>query len=168
MFITTDASFIVAVPPPYLHGLEFLAAEESLDSRLLTFDERIGGILLAYENLESEDGVGIMQDEQPDVLFRFTAKVLLYCPKKGEKFNAIVSDITAGHVTLLLAGVFPIIVRSTNYPKGCVFSSDGTKKCLKNSKDNEQLICEGDEKLIKCIKVSHQGGNLTVEGAFYA
>lgn len=158
--------FTAAVPPAYLQGLEIFAAEEALDSKLLSYDERLGGIILAYDDLDFEDdGMGFAQDEQPDVLFRFKAKVLMYSPKKGERMKAVVSDITPGHVTLLLAGVFPVVVRSPEYPLHSVFNNHNGKSLI-NSKTKEPLIQDGGEYLIKCIRITHQSGTLQVEASF--
>jgi DNA-directed RNA polymerase subunit E'/Rpb7 len=165
MFLINDAVFTVPVPPAYLQGMEMLAAEEVLDSKLLTYDERFGGLLIGYQSLKFMDkGVGVMQDEQPDVLFRFKAKLLLYCPKKGEIFQATVSDIQAGHITLLMAGVFPVVLRAADYPHGSVLGDSQPKTLIDD--EGKIIVSEGDECRLKCIKIVNQYGRLSVEAAF--
>ena len=165
MFLLSDAEFTVPVPPAYLNGMEMLAAEEVLDSKLLTYDERLGGLLVAYEKLKfAERGMGVAQDEQPDVLFKFKVKMLLYCPKKGETFRATVSYIQDGHITLLMAGVFPIVVRAADFPKDASCSEYAPRTVVDS--DGNTLVSEGDECLLKCLRAIHKDGQLRVEAAF--
>jgi hypothetical protein len=108
--------------------------------------------------------MGVAQDEQPDVLFKFKVRMLLYCPKKGETFRATVSDIQAGHVTLLMAGVFPVVVRASDFPKD-VSCSEYPPKSLINTV-GDSIVSEGDECSLKCLRAIHKDGRLSVEAAF--
>jgi len=138
-----------------------------LDSKILNYDERLGGIMLAYEKLEFAENFGSFLDEQPDVLFKFMARVLIYCPKQGEKVKAVISEIQPGHATLLTSGVFPVVVLSGGYPRNAIVrTSDLGKACLANKKTGQIILTEGEECTVKCRTVSFVGGMLRVEASF--
>jgi hypothetical protein len=165
MFELCGITFTCAVPPAYLQGLEIMAAEEVLDSKILKFDEKFNGILIAYQDLQFRDsqGVGLIQDEQPDVLFEFRVNLLIYSPKKHENIKAVVSDIQPGHITLLTNGVFPIVVLSKDFPNDTKVPTG--KKKLINTINGDIVLNENDECIVKCLRILHQGGELHVEAS---
>ncbi|KAH9253632.1 hypothetical protein BASA81_008468 [Batrachochytrium salamandrivorans] len=154
MFSSAQVRFQIVIPAPYVNGREFAAAQEVMDSKLLCYDERLKGILLSYEALEGGE-VGVFQDEQPDVFFPFTTKVMLYSPKEGEVFKATVSEISPAAVYLLAAGVFPITVPASAFPKDSSYSKSQGVKSLVSVADSSKLVVEvGHEYELKCVKVS--------------
>jgi hypothetical protein len=170
MFISSTIQFVVAVPAGYVNGLAMAAAEEVLDTKLLKYDERLRGVLLAYQDLDFAQDFGSFQDEQPDVLFKFQAKIVLFAPKVGQKIKAVVSDIQAGHLTLLAAGVFTVVVPQSDFPKHCILEptaiKTGGKRSLMNSKSQTIEVTEGETYYVKCVRVSHESGNIHVEASF--
>lgn len=166
-FLECAIRFTVATPAPYVHQLEKQAAEEVLDAQLLRYNERLRGTLLAYKRLKpDQEGVGVFQDEQPDVLFRWTAKCLLYAPEIGQIVRADVNDVQAGHVTLLVAGLFSVVVPGANLPKKARFMPAGFKDDGKRfvDKKGNTVIMVGKEMDVKVVAVSKDGRG--VEGTF--
>lgn len=168
MFSSAQVKFQIAIPASYVNGMEHAAAQEVMDAKLLCYDERLKGILLAYEPLQGGNE-GVFQDEQPDVFFSFSTKVTLYSPKEGEMFKATVSEISQGAVYLLAAGVFPITVPANAFPKDSVYSkAQGVKALVHVNDSSKHLVEVGHEYKLKCVKVSTTANvqTINVEASF--
>jgi hypothetical protein len=168
MFISCDIRFTCAIPAPYVNGLELAAAQELLDAKLLCYDEHLKGILLSYCNLVG-GGEGRFQDEQSDVLYTFSTTVTLYSPQVESLFQATVSEISAGSVLLLAAGVFPISVPVAGFPLNSIYSKTSKVRTLVDAANPKRIMVEiGGVYLVKCVNViaSPNSDIMTVEATF--
>lgn len=170
MFREVKVELTLPVPAPYTGGMELLAAEEYLDSKLLKYDANLQGALVCYSDLRFGSDFGTFQDEQPDVLFTFACKLLLFAPKQDDLLTVRVTTIEEGHIIAQTAGVFNVLIPSSKYPEHAVqdkgsFAS-GTKRKLVDKRTGHVLVEEDVEYCIRCTKVASKAGTLQLEGSW--
>ena len=66
---------------------------------------------MSFKNLRlSDEGVGVLVDEQPNAHLKVFADAVLFRPRIGQVFAATVNNVSATHVGLLLAEAFNITI----------------------------------------------------------
>ena len=84
-------------------------------------------MLLAFERLECL-GPGRVLDDQPDISFRWRARMLFFAPEEGALLRAEVTEVQKSHISLLYKDIFQITVLSKDLPKG--FAWDEERRCF--------------------------------------
>lgn len=107
--ILVESTFVLL--PAYV-GNSSRGIFEILNSRLLSYDERLNGVLLAYSNVTLEEPNGKLFCDIPEIEYRVSFKALLLTATPGIRLEAVISHVSSGHITLLYAGVFQVIVQS--------------------------------------------------------
>jgi len=99
---------------------------------LFRLQPRFQGVLLEYSNLV-HSGPGACVDDQWDVLFRFTADLLVFAPEPGTVLTCTVAEMFASHIALTTMGAFRVVVAADKVAKG--FRWNNKKKIWMNGSE---------------------------------
>mmetsp|Transcript_3449 Transcript_3449/g.8521 ORF Transcript_3449/g.8521 Transcript_3449/m.8521 type:complete len:218 (-) Transcript_3449:140-793(-) len=157
--IEAEATF--SLPPAYIERAH-QGANEMLNARLLEFDERFNGVLLAYSNVKVKGGLGMVFCETPEIQYRVSFSGLVFTPLQGMILSGRVSHLTAGHITLLFCNAFQVSIARARVPDKYEFSESFDQYV--NSENSEDVIKVGTEVRFM-VEAVRSAGAFDIEGS---
>ena len=121
VFFSVHAKFYLDVP---VYKMKELAdASRILISRkLLTYDDTIGGVILAVKNATPVNPYAKVYADTPAIHVQMEADFLVFKPNKGTLIPAKVDHVTANSVNLTVLGVFTANIDMNHLKQNWVFS----------------------------------------------
>ena len=158
-YVSANLTFTARLPASYM-GNERRGVEMILNDCVLRYDPRLGGVLIAYDQLNIET-TGSVHYESPFVSFRVVASCLVLSLRRGTTLRGIVTNITRHLVTLTLHDSIPVVVDESRLLERAF--------AYKNSKwvrPGGAELCEGDGIDFTVEKVDDAGGRaFTIRGS---
>lgn len=142
--------------------------EDALRLILLKYTDGIGGILLAFENVEilsdnKSNVVGMIINELPHIHYRVATDALIFCPVPGCKTSGSVMDSSFhSHLSLVVHHYFNASVSADQLREaGFEFDGDQLQWYWQNSANT---LSKGDCVDFVCQKMYESGGIISIEG----
>ncbi|XP_022341237.2 DNA-directed RNA polymerase I subunit RPA43-like [Crassostrea virginica] len=117
--------------------------EEALKSERNLVSEEFGGALIAYNNIQVQQAMGLIVD--PYIHFDIVADFIVFKPTVGSILTGVVHRVFKSHVSLLVYGIF--------------------NASIKKSKSNEDQLREGSEVEFKVERIYVNNRILSMHGA---
>jgi RPA43 OB domain in RNA Pol I len=109
--------FRIHAPPSCLDD-PVLTVSRALNKLLLQYDERVGGILVAYRNIRLEEPSAYILGDQPLLHFGVNVELTLFSPKRGMMLRGVVNRLGFDHVAMIVYGAFSASVPASAMRQG--------------------------------------------------
>ena len=146
-------------------------AEDALRLYLLKYSDGIGGILLAFENLnimsENKGAVsGIILNELPHIHYRVSTDALVFCPTPGSKLSGTVTESSFhSHLSLIVHKYFNASI-SSHMLRNAGFEFDSIQLQWYYQRDANATVLKRDDNIdFICHKLYESGGIISMEGS---
>lgn len=143
------------------------ALEHELDSKIMTYDEAAGGVVLSYDQVRVEEPCGrarMFQDSHY-IHFHVSARLLLFAPKVGSKLVGEVNFISNSSIGLLVHGVFNASIIDENIPDDWDCGEDEEDNVIWQNNDDEELKMEiGTLVSFGVTEVNHAEDVVSIQG----
>ncbi|MES1913263.1 MAG: hypothetical protein MHM6MM_005467 [Cercozoa sp. M6MM] len=145
--------------------------ESDLNSRVLKYDESLGGIMLAYKNLKLVSEEGRIFSERPHVAVPVQMDALVKPLKAGEYVEGVVTHLGKDHVGVLLLGALHVaIVRHNIDSERWQFHADtnsfvDSHATSLEEDDPHKCLQEGSTLRFKLVSLQVRGDSLELVGA---
>nr|XP_054761619.1 DNA-directed RNA polymerase I subunit RPA43-like [Lytechinus pictus] len=133
-----------ALSPRYLGRLK-KGAMEALESEIGHYSESLGGVPLAYCNLQLLQQTGNILDDQPYIHFNVSFKAVIFKPSLGSILKCVVNELGKDHVSCLVHNWFNLSLP------------------LRGS-DAEERLPKGSKVMAKVTKIQAKNGILAIQG----
>ncbi|XP_041471726.1 DNA-directed RNA polymerase I subunit RPA43-like [Lytechinus variegatus] len=133
-----------ALSPRYLGRLK-KGAMEALESEIGYYSESLGGVPLAYCNLQLLQQTGNILDDQPYIHFNVSFKAVIFKPSLGSILKCVVNELAKDHVSCLVHNWFNLSLP------------------LRGS-DAEERLPKGSKVMAKVTKIQAKNGILAIQG----
>eukprot|EP00316_Scyphosphaera_apsteinii_P017259 CAMPEP_0119320990 /NCGR_PEP_ID=MMETSP1333-20130426/54071_1 /TAXON_ID=418940 /ORGANISM="Scyphosphaera apsteinii, Strain RCC1455" /LENGTH=187 /DNA_ID=CAMNT_0007327839 /DNA_START=77 /DNA_END=640 /DNA_ORIENTATION=+ len=100
-----DVKLALFLSPAFL-GNALTGVRNKLNLCLLRYVDRLGGILLGYQNLKLVDHFAIISGDDPNLHIPVTMRALVFAPAIGEVLEGEITRLGKDHIALLVHGVF--------------------------------------------------------------
>ena len=160
--------FMVSLLPAALESVQ-KSVEDTLRSMLLKHSDGIGGILLAFENVQilSDSHIGVagtIMNEFPYIHYNVAVDALVFVPKPGCLLTGAVTEISFhSHVALVVHHYFNASI-SAEHMRAAGFAFDEVQLQWYSESDQTPLSLN-NRILFKCEKMFESGGIISIEGS---
>jgi DNA-directed RNA polymerase subunit E'/Rpb7 len=167
-FFHTRLSLVVSLYPAALANVT-VHVTESIRSMLLKFSDNIGGVLLAFENVNIVRKEGVILNELPPIHYSVEMDGLVFCPTIGTELQGVVNECFPSHVGLLVHRFFNAMVPAEQLEEaGYIFdrelqqwTHEGTSKIL----EHDDCVDFTVEKLHECAGIISMEGSRPIVSA---
>ena len=163
------SEFDVPLPPSYI-GHELVGVTEIMNGMLLKYSRAVGGVPLAYRNVELAKPMGSIQLHSANVFVRARAEFLVYAADASIVQRGEVSVVTASHLQLVLLKSIPVFIPASALPEGYTFDADAKywkldRKVAKASPGGAiRVIKEGTRIPFRALELKQVGSAWWVKG----
>lgn len=160
--------FVVSLLPAALKNVQ-MSVEDSLRSMLLKHSDAIGGVLLAFENVQIQTDspnhvAGMIINELPYIHFNVAADALVFVPKPGCALTGAVTEVSFhSHVALVVHHYFNASI-SAEHMRSAGFAFDDVQLQWYRESDQRPLS-SSDHIVFDCEKLFESGGMISIEGS---
>jgi len=142
------------------------AIERELDSKLLTFDEGLGGVVLAYDHIVVEEPCGRVRlfCDSHYLNVHLSASLTLFCPKEGSKLVGEVNFMTDASIGLLVHGTFNASIQDEAIPDSWDLG-DGDGEDYWEQKSTGKCIEIGTYVAFGVLGVTHSDNIMSIRGS---
>lgn len=140
------------------------ALEDSIRSMILKYTAKVGGVLLAFENVKiiSNNGHGRILNELPYLHYQVGFDALVFCPEVGCKLQGAVTESFPSHLGILVLGYFNTMIPANCLTKAGYFFDEDLHEW---SKEDGSGIFATDDKVDFIVDKIHESvGTLSFEG----
>jgi hypothetical protein len=161
-------TFIVSLLPAALTSVQ-MSVEDSLRSMLLKHSDGIGGILLAFENVQilSDSHIGVagtIINEFPYIHYNVAVDALVFVPKPGCPLTGAVTEISFhSHVAMVVHHYFNASI-SAEHMRAAGFAFDEVQLQWYDE-SNQTPLSLNNRIVFKCEKMFESGGIISIEGS---
>ena len=134
--------------------------EDSLRTFLLKFSDGIGGILLAFDNVDIVSK-GMILNELPYIHYDVACDALVFCPKPGCQLQGVVTESFHSHISLVVHHYFNANIRA-EYLRQAGFAFDAEKMQWSSQ---DASFDTGDTVKYVVDKVHESGGIISLDGS---
>eukprot|EP01087_Luapelamoeba_hula_P017234 TRINITY_DN5415_c0_g2_i1.p1 TRINITY_DN5415_c0_g2~~TRINITY_DN5415_c0_g2_i1.p1 ORF type:complete len:488 (-),score=164.93 TRINITY_DN5415_c0_g2_i1:340-1803(-) len=104
------------LPPKYMGAEMQRGIDARLNGILMSYNEELRGILLAYWNPKLDEQVAHIMAERPELHMKMSIDALLFTPAPGSILTGVVNKIGEDHIGLLVFGIFNASIPAANLP----------------------------------------------------
>ena len=164
-FQKKKVSLLVSLEPSSLVDTR-QALETSMHSLLLKYSDGLGGVLLAFDNLEfdREHRYGQILNEMPHIHYRVTCDVVVFFPALKTTLVGVVNDVFPSHVGLLVHKLFNASV-SAEALRLAGYTFDKEENQWKQSNSGSCAVGKGDQMSFCVDKLHECNGLISLEGS---
>lgn len=161
--------YTVSLLPAALKNVQ-MSVEDSLRSILLKYSDGIGGVLLAFENVQiiSDNPtatVGVILNELPHIHYNVAAEALVFSPKPGCALVGAVTETSFhSHVSLVVHHYFNASI-SAEHLRASGFAFDEVQLQWFRDDSDQRPLSSNDRIQFVCEKMFESGGIISIEGA---
>lgn len=130
---------------------------------LMTYNNDLEGIVLAYDKLQLLESDAEIFFERPHVHFKIRFRALLYRPIIGSYIEATVNNVSdSDHIGLLVHGLFNAVVLPSKgaLPAEYVFNKDNNE--WKNE-TTQETITNGTQVRLKITRIEQSAGIISMQ-----
>jgi hypothetical protein len=156
---------------PYSLSNVLMHAEDALRLYLLKYSDGIGGILLAFENLQILSDTkgsmsGIILDELPHIHYKISTDALVFSPSPGGKMCGTVTDASFhSHLSLVVYKYFNASI-SSDMLRDAGFEFDAIQLQWYYQRDTNTTVLQRDDTIeFICHQLHESGGIISIEGS---
>ncbi|KAJ1336483.1 hypothetical protein BSLG_007267 [Batrachochytrium salamandrivorans] len=140
-----------------------------LNTFIMRYISELGGVVLAYSNVELTSSEGHIMDESPFSFFNIRALFTLFSPKVGSTLYGVVNKVSPDHIGLLVYGMFNASIPSSHIRHDEFYwDTDGHAWRFSSAKDKSTLFIATNsivkftvDSLISANKLLAISGSLT-------
>jgi len=160
--------YTVSLLPAALKNVQ-MSVEDSLRSILLKHSDGIGGVLLAFENVQiisdnPTSTVGVILNELPHIHYKVAADALVFVPKPGSVLVGAVTETSFhSHVSLVVHHYFNASI-SAEQLRAAGFAFDEVQLQWFRDDSDQRPLSSNDRIQFVCEKMFESGGIISIEG----
>ncbi|XP_014671276.1 PREDICTED: DNA-directed RNA polymerase I subunit RPA43-like [Priapulus caudatus] len=133
--------------PPFYIGKWRTGVNAVLSNKLEYYSHRLGGVFVAYDNIQLQQSNGCMTDDQSHIHFTLSYDAICFQPQVGCLMKGIINKIGHNHIGCLVHSIFNASI---------VHMPDGAPDIQMNI---------GDEIMFEVVDVvTHHGGLIHIKG----
>lgn len=154
-------TWTASLPPVYI-GRVRQGVEEILNACLLRHSPQLGGVPLGYFDIKLLESRGHIFGSAVDISYRVHSSILVFRTTPGLRVQGTISQVTSGHVTLLVCGAFQVTVDKDGIPPRYSFQQHG--ELWKTTSNTADVLKEGTDVLVEIVKVVPTKATFFMEG----
>ena len=159
VFYSVHAKFYLDVPVYKMKELKD-ASRILITRKLLTYDETIGGVILAIKNATPVNPYAKVYADTPAIHVQMEADFLIFKPDKGTILPAKVDHVAANSVNLTVLGVFTANIDMADLKNNWVFS----RTLWRNGNES---FGEGDSLQVEVSEITPSSSGFDFNVKFY-
>jgi len=170
VFLRKKLHLTVSLLPAALKNVQ-MSVEDSLRSLILKFSDGIGGILMAFENVQilsdNKTGgiVGMILNELPHIHYQVLVDALVFVPTPG---CTLTGDVTGSsfhsHVGLIVHQYFNASISAEHLREAGFAFDEVHLQWYRDDKDQQNPLSSNDRIEFVCEKLFESGGIISIEG----
>jgi hypothetical protein len=161
-------SLLVSLEPSSLSNTR-QALETSMHSLLLKYSDGLGGVLLAFDNLQfdSDHSHGQILNEMPHIHYRVTCTAVIFFPNLKSNLVGAVNEVFPSHVGLLVYELFNASVSAEALRlAGYTFDKEMNEWSQSAEGDGgDCIVAKGDKMSFRVEKLHESNGLISLEGS---